>query len=471
MTSLCFSGFVVLAEMRTGSNFLENNLNRIPGIKCHGEAFNPFFIGGEGKQEYLGLSLDDRRADPGMLLRAMKAATPGLSGFRYFHDHDPRVFDLVINDPAIAKIILTRNQLESYVSWKIAMQSDQWWLANTKHLTKTSAVFDLEEFRARLEALEAHQRRVVHRLQSTGQTAYYIDYADILDLDVLNGLAAFLGVEGRLEALDYRFKKQNPEAIEDKVANPQEMKAGLQTIDWFDVSHTPNYEPRRTAMVPQYVASRAAPVLFMPIKAAPEARLRKWLKCFGEIDTGLDRNLLRKWKETHPGQLSFTVLRHPLERAHVAWCDYLARDPMPELRPYLKRVHKLELPPRAQAGYGADQDGHRAGFLVFLDFVKHLLNGRTELRTLPTFGTQQAFINGFAGLQSPDHILREDRLEVGLKFLCDEVGLEMPALPKSEKETPFALTDLYGPDLEDAARAAYWRDYQGFGFGDWQAPG
>ena len=43
---------------------------------------------------------------------------------------------------------------------------------------------------------------------------------------------------------------------------------------------------------------------------------------------------------------------------------------MPELRPYLKRVHKLELPPRAQGGFGADQDGHRAGFLVFLDFVK-----------------------------------------------------------------------------------------------------
>lgn len=468
MTSPKFTSFVVLAEMRTGSNFLENNLNRIPGIKCHGEAFNPFFIGGEGKQEYLGLSLDDRRADPKSLLRVLQAATPGLSGFRYFHDHDPRVFDLVMDDPGCAKIILTRNQLESYVSWKIALQSDQWWLANTKHLTKITPRFDLEEFRARLEVVETHQRRIVHRLQTTGQAAFYIDYQDILDLEVLNGLAAFLGVEGRLEALDYRFKKQNPEAIEEKFSNPDEMKAGLASIDWFDVAHTPNYEPRRTAMVPQYVASRTAPVLFLPIKAGPEARLRKWLKGFGEFDTGLDRNLLRKWKDSHPGQRSFTVLRHPLERAHVAWCDYLARDTMPELRPYLKRVHKLDLPPKIQAGYGDDKEGHRAGFLVFLDFIKHLLNGRTELRTLPGFGTQLAFLQGFSGLQCPDHILREDRLEVGLKSLCDELGLNMPKLPDQPVETPFALADLYGPDLEAAARDAYWRDFQSFGFLDWK---
>jgi hypothetical protein len=471
MTIPKFTSFVVLAEMRTGSNFLENNLNCIPGVTCHGEAYNPFFIGGEGRQEYLGLSLEDRQADPKSLLRAMRAATPGLSGFRYFHDHDPRVFDLVMNDPECAKIILTRNQLESYVSWKIALQSDQWWLANTKHLTKVSPRFDLEEFRTRLEALEAFQRRIVHRLQCTGQTAFYIDYADILELDILNGLAAFLGVKGRLEALDFRFKKQNPEAIEKKVANPAEMKAGLATIDWFDVSHTPNYEPRRTAMVPQYLASRDAPILFMPIKAGPEARLRKWMKGFGEFDTGLDRNLLRKWKDGNPSQRSFTVLRHPLERAHVAWCDYLARDTMPELRPYLKRVHKLELPPKAQGGFGADKTAHRAAFLVFLDFVKHLLNGRTELRTLPAFGTQQAFLLGFSGFQCPDHILREDRLEIGLKSLCEELGLDMPKLPDQPAEAPFALLEIYGPDMEAAAREAYWRDYQSFGFEDWKPVG
>jgi len=31
-----FDRFIVLADMRTGSNFLEANLNAIPGVACHG---------------------------------------------------------------------------------------------------------------------------------------------------------------------------------------------------------------------------------------------------------------------------------------------------------------------------------------------------------------------------------------------------------------------------------------------------
>ena len=107
-----FSSFVIFAEMRTGSNFLESNLNAIAGLTCHGEAFNPHFIGGEGKTELFGVTLNQRNNDPDRLLKAMRAGTEGLSGFRYFHDHDPRVFGLVADDPSVAKIILTRNPLE-----------------------------------------------------------------------------------------------------------------------------------------------------------------------------------------------------------------------------------------------------------------------------------------------------------------------------------------------------------------------
>ena len=103
------SAFVIFAEMRTGSNFLESNLNAIPGVTCHGEAFNPYFIGGEGKTELLGVTLNQRNGDPGRLLTAMRDKTAGLAGFRYFHDHDPRVFELVVDDPSVAKVILTRN--------------------------------------------------------------------------------------------------------------------------------------------------------------------------------------------------------------------------------------------------------------------------------------------------------------------------------------------------------------------------
>ena len=51
-----FDYFVIFAEMRTGSNFLESNLNTLDGVSCFGEAFNPHFIGYPNRTEILGIS-------------------------------------------------------------------------------------------------------------------------------------------------------------------------------------------------------------------------------------------------------------------------------------------------------------------------------------------------------------------------------------------------------------------------------
>ena len=50
-----FDSFVVFAEMRTGSNFLEANLNAIDGLSCLGEVFNPHFIGYPNAEDVLGI--------------------------------------------------------------------------------------------------------------------------------------------------------------------------------------------------------------------------------------------------------------------------------------------------------------------------------------------------------------------------------------------------------------------------------
>ena len=51
-----FDYFVVFAEMRTGSNFLEANINAFDGLSCLGEAFNPHFIGYPDNEKILGVT-------------------------------------------------------------------------------------------------------------------------------------------------------------------------------------------------------------------------------------------------------------------------------------------------------------------------------------------------------------------------------------------------------------------------------
>jgi len=233
-----FDYFIVFAEMRTGSNFLEANLNALDDVTCHGEAFNPHFIGYPNRTEILGVTQEQRDANPEHLINTVKQFSEGLGGFRYFHDHDARVLDIAMDDPRCAKIVLTRNPLESYVSWKIAQATGQWKLTNVKRRKDAKAVFNPAEFKAHVDALQEFQVTLMKRLQALGQTAFYVDYEDLQSLDAMNGLAAFLGVESRLLELDGKLKPQNPEPLENKVENPQDLEDGLSRLDRFNLCYS-----------------------------------------------------------------------------------------------------------------------------------------------------------------------------------------------------------------------------------------
>lgn len=267
-----FDYFIVFAEMRTGSNFLETNLNAYDGLTCHGEAFNPHFIGYPNRTEILGITQPMRDANPQRLIEAVKHGTAGLGGFRFFHDHDQRVLDIALSDPRCAKIILTRNPVDSYVSRKIAQATGQWKLTNVAKRKEALAVFDRDEFEAHLTDLQEFQITLLHALQVTGQTAFYVAYEDLQDVAVMNGLARFLGVEQQLDSLDESLKKQNPEPISEKVRNFDQMVDALARLDRFNLTRTPNFEPRRGAAVPGYVAAARSPLLYLPIRSGPDRK-------------------------------------------------------------------------------------------------------------------------------------------------------------------------------------------------------
>lgn len=465
-----FDRFIVLADMRTGSNFLEANLNAIPGVQCHGEAFNPHFIGRKDQAEYLGIGLAQREDDPLSLMRAMEAATDGLAGFRFFHDHDPRVLAACLSDRRCAKVVLTRNPLESYVSLKIARATGQWKLGDARRRRAALARFDAAEFADHVGALQAFQLHILRALQTSGQTAFYLDYEDVGDLEVLNGLAAFLGVPGRLQALDDRIKKQNPEPLEDLVENPAEMAAGLARLDRFNLGRTPNFEPRRGAAVPSWVAAAGAPLLFQPLKGGPEAQVRGWLSALGKtagLLEGFNQKTLKAWQKSNPGARSFTVLRHPLARAHAAFCERILSGEAGEVRGILKRAWKLDLPPPDRLDRLTPEQQAEA-FLKFLTFLKGNLAGQTSVRIDASWASQATVIQGFSAQLPPDALLREDRLHQGLAWLAAEVGAACPPVPAAPPSLAHPLAAIVTPDHQAAVREAYARDFQFFGFDDWQ---
>lgn len=466
-----FKRFVLLANMRTGSNFLEANLNALDGITCHGEVFNPHFIGKKDQIDYFGIDLDARDADPARLIAALDASAPGLHGFRLFHDHDPRVLAQVLADPACAKIVLTRNPLESYVSLGIARATGQWKMGDARKRREGLALFDAQDFATHVHDLQTFQRDILHALQSTGQTAFYIDYDDIGDVAVLNGLAAWLGSPTRLEAPVDTVKKQNPEPLEQLLENPQDVAPGLALLDRFNLSRTPNFEPRRGPAIPSWVAATGARLLHLPLRGGPDQALRDWLaratdgRAPGVAD-GFTQKSLRDWQGQNPGFRAFSVLRHPLPRAWVAFCLRILPGETRDIRNRLKNGWGAPIPAPERVDR-MSKDDLRESFTIFLRFLRANVNGQTALRVDPFWASQSAVLQGFAAVQMPDLILREDRLDSGLAFLATEVGATAGACLAEPAPHPTPLQEIWTPDIEDLCRDAYARDYAAFGFGAW----
>lgn len=466
-----FDSFVIFAEMRTGSNLLEATLAQVPGISCHGEIFNPDHLGGPAVKEVLGMTMADRIADPFALLARVRAA-PGLNGFRFFFDHEPRVLDTILTDPRCAKIVLTRNPVDCYISLKIAYNTKRWQLTDVKDRVVWKPPFKPAEFEDFLANRQAFQLRILNALQVTGQTAFYLDYEDSLRVDVINGLLAFLGLDDRVKTISADLVRQNPEEMADKVRNFPEMEEALARIDWASLARTPNFEPRRAPGIPRAVAAMGAPLLYLPLPPLRDAHVRAWLARLGSggLEEGFTQKTLRQWKRSATGHRSFTVLRHPLDRAHDAFATVMTSEDRADLRRRLRAHYAVPIPEEDAIG-SMTLETWRAAFAGFLGFVKANLAGQTGIRQESLWGTQWSLVAGLAGFAAPDLLAREERLAEDLGYLADAVGALAPPPPAPPPDpAPVTLADIHDRDLDTLVRDIYRRDYMSFGFGAWKPP-
>lgn len=459
-----FDCFVIFGAMRTGSNFLEASLNEGDGLTCLGELFNPAFVGREGQQDWNGVSLAQRDADPVDLLRRIIDTADDLPGFRFFADHDPRVFHYVMEDPRVAKITLTRNPLDSYVSRKIAQATGRWRQGNVTKAPETQIEFDLREFRDALGRVTNFHADIQRGLQRSGQTAFHLTYADLRDVEVLTGLRRWLGLDGDQPKVTTRTKAQNPVPMAEKVRNFAEMEAALADLDLFGLHDQPVLEPRRGSNVPTYIAAEAPGLLFLPMHGGPVDEVRDWLAQTGPLETGFTQKTLRKWKRGQPGHRSFTILRHPLARAHRAFCSRIL--PVDDstflaIRNALVQRYGMAAPDQTPGDdWTADQ--HRAAFLAFLGFLRLNLAGQTSLRVDASWASQVELLRGMADLVAPDLVLREGDL-APLRACASVPDTD----PVATDDMPFTLAEIYDDTLETAARTAFPRDYLLHGWGNW----
>lgn len=460
--------------MRTGSNLLEEQINAYEGLTCHGELFNPHFVGRPKHDSAFGFDMARRDVDPKGLLEAMRAATDGLGGFRIFDDHDRNALQICLDDPRCAKIVLRRAPLDSYVSLKIARQTGQWWLSDITSVKPGKARFDAEEFELFLSDLGAFHHHVRRSLQVTGQTAFFLRYEDLGDAEIIAGLARFLGIEGAPGARKRRSRVQNPTSLNEKVENYDEMARALTARDPFDLDGHPSFEPPRGPNVRGYIAAKGASLLYLPIEGTETGRIGTWLSGLGGPDagteTGLSQRDIRRWKRERPAHRSFTMVQHPVARAYGVF----RRSILPttgtgfeDVRDALVKRYKLPLPD------GGDAQNHgvevlREAFLAFLTFLKSNLGQQTNLRVEPAWATQSALLAGMAGVVVPDVVLRAEALEQDLASLATSVGacpVDLPPAGADPDHTPLAA--IYNAEIEAAAHAAYRRDYIAFGYGEY----
>ena len=396
-----FDYFVILAGMRTGSNYLESSLNAYAGIECLGEVFNPHFVGFPKKNQLYGFDLKQREANPLGLVEQIKSKTAGVPGFRFFFDHDPRVLDACLADRRCAKIILTRNLLDTYVSREIARETNQWRLGKMQDARTAKIRFEKDAYLAHVTKNQGFLAQTNRSIQTTGQTAFQIHYDDLSDTEIMNGLACYLGVSDKKKNTSAKTKKQNPGSLKDKVQNFDDMAKALGDVLVDALDNEQSFEPPRGPAIPTYVPAPESPLLFMPIKSGPTEIVRRWLANLDGLDSNapdhkFNQKELRRWKRKARNHRSFTVIRHPVPRLHDAFVRRILMpgdQSFPAIRNALKTGFGVPLPAYDEIPK-MDAKAHLDGFLAFAEFVQGNLNGQTSIRVDAAWASQTELLLG-----------------------------------------------------------------------------
>jgi FkbM family methyltransferase len=248
-------GFVIYGSMRTGSNYLVSLLNQFPGVVCHGEPFNPAFVG--LRDDYyakLGFTREQtskRDADLECFYKRLMARDDQhlLCGFKLFPGHNAQIIEKTLRDQTLSKIILRRDLLTSFISLCQAESSGVWMirdsddakLSASRKRSNVKIHFDGARFLRYRKKVSSFYRQVEEALRISHQPFLQLWYKDLGDSATTGRLADFLQADppSTIEP-DALLAKQNISSLHERVENFPEMIAFLESHSYLAPSVRPS---------------------------------------------------------------------------------------------------------------------------------------------------------------------------------------------------------------------------------------
>jgi Sulfotransferase family len=193
--------FVIVAMRRTASTYLVQMLGNHPEIHCCGEIFIPEGVGirwpeergGRRSTRELESELKTQRgSDPDAFLArvfALDFQKPAV-GFKMFRSHHPAMFERILDDRSILKIVHFRaNVLARYASNLAARMTGNF----GRYAVKPPVTFDAAEFTKFHNEQAAFYDGVLRHLAASGQSCHLSRFDEINNDAARLGLFKFLG--------------------------------------------------------------------------------------------------------------------------------------------------------------------------------------------------------------------------------------------------------------------------------------
>jgi len=225
------SHFVILAASRSGSNMLCRMLDSHPSILCHHEIYNPKGIRLAvtlRETDFTLGTMAERERDPEAFLERIWFRPDGIkcTGFKFTHRQNKAVYQRLLTDPGIARIVLRRkNRMKTYVSQKISEVLSEWEVYRQQDLLqeRPRVTIDPQLFLERVAFDVAYYAEIREAMQAGKHPWIEVFYEDLFTPDTSHEILRFLGLNSASNDLTTGSIKQNSCDLRDLITNYDEL--------------------------------------------------------------------------------------------------------------------------------------------------------------------------------------------------------------------------------------------------------